>query len=146
MQMRTKLAIVTVIGAGALLIMTLAVMFTLRFQTAYAQDSSGPSASISFGEDSIRQGAGTYLVVVLQHLPKDDIDPFKLPALTDRFDLERKSDGEWSPADSCKSGVLGRNINLDRRYDARKLVDHRNNGLSIPASCPIEYPTGCGLV
>ena len=36
MRMRTKLPIVTMVGAGALLLYALAVIFTLRGQTAYA--------------------------------------------------------------------------------------------------------------
>ncbi len=44
MRMRTKLPIVTLVGAGALLLAALAVIFTLRAQTAYAQN--GPTVEI----------------------------------------------------------------------------------------------------
>ena len=61
MRMQTKLSIVTVVGAGAFLLCALAVIFTLRAQTAYAQDA--PYVSVSLGEDTLPQGGTSYLVV-----------------------------------------------------------------------------------
>ena len=77
MRMQTKLSIVTVVGAGALLLCALAVIFTLRAQTAYAQDT--PSASISLGEFSVRQGDGTMLAATLKNLPNDPNNPVAFP-------------------------------------------------------------------
>ena len=45
MQMRTKLPIAFLVGAGALLLVALAVIFTFRAQTAFAQDPP-PSVEI----------------------------------------------------------------------------------------------------
>ena len=39
MQMRTKLPIVFLVGAGTLLLVALAVIFTFRAQTAFAHDT-----------------------------------------------------------------------------------------------------------
>ena len=94
MRMRTKVSNVAVVGAGALLLMALAVIFTPRAQTAYAQNPTPtptPRVSISIGEDSLRQGEGTYLVADLHNLPQDPIDDASFDNLSYRFDLERNS-------------------------------------------------------
>ena len=73
MRMQTKLSIVTLVGAGAFLLCALAVIFTLRAQTAYAQDA--PHVSISIGEATLPQGGSTYLVGTFRNMPKDPDPP-----------------------------------------------------------------------
>ena len=80
MRMQTKLSIVTVVGAGAFLLCALAVIFTLRAQTAYAQDP--PHVSISIGEATLPQGGSTYLVGTFRNMPKDPLTSKTLAIFT----------------------------------------------------------------
>ena len=107
MRMQTKLSIVTLVGAGAFLLCALAVIFTLRAQTAYAQDP--PHVSISIGEATLPQGGSTYLVGTFRNMPKDPNDgTLKFtPDLKYRMDLERNTGGTWSEANDCESDQFG---------------------------------------
>ena len=70
MQMRTKLAIVTVIGAGALLIAALAVFIASRPQIAYAQNSQ-PTVQIGLNNVFGNATRGPALGAIhLQEFPK----------------------------------------------------------------------------
>ena len=139
MRMRTKLPIVTLVGAGALLLTTLAAIFTLRSQTAYAQDT--PYASISMGEDTLPQGGSTYLVAVLTNMPRDPNDNDKV-ALTYQFDLERHNGGEWiadeswDDVNSCGPSGLGVEHSLDKYYLSRLNIEpYGRAGFTIDSSC-----------
>ena len=112
MRMQTKLSIVTVVGAGALLLCALAVIFTLRAQTVYAQDP--PNVSISIGEATLPQGGTSYLIVGFHNMPKDPQNNRAYhPDLWYRLDLERNTDGMWGDANGdCELGEFDRDINF----------------------------------
>ena len=56
MRMQTKLPIVALVGAGALLLAALAVFFTLRSQTAFAQDSPSVEIDLNSHNGVTQQG------------------------------------------------------------------------------------------
>ena len=56
MQMRTKLPIVFLVGAGTLLLVALAVIFTFRAQTAFAQDGPLVEINLNFNNGITEQG------------------------------------------------------------------------------------------
>ena len=137
MRMQTKLSIVTVVGAGAFLLCALAVIFTLRAQTAYAQDP--PHVSISIGEATLPQGGSTYLFGTFQNLPKNPNDDRKFhPELRYRFDLDRHSEGTWSDANDCESDNFGNYKGIDTYWRDRLDIEvGAHNGLAIGSNCPV---------
>ena len=62
MRMRTKVLIVTLVGAGALLLIVLALILTLRAQTAYAsirpphRNAHGPYVEVSLVDTTVAPG------------------------------------------------------------------------------------------
>ena len=137
MRMQTKLSIVTVVGAGALLLCALAVIFTLRAQTVYAQDP--PNVSISIGEATLPQGGTSYLIVGFHNMPKDPQNNRAYhPDLWYRLDLERNTDGMWGDANDCVSDQFGNNKGIDTWW--RQELDIHvagANGLAIGSDCPV---------
>ena len=77
------------------------------------------------------------LAATLKNLPNDPENSGSFPAYTYRFDLERKVGEEWENADNCELSPVGQTKNIHPVYDAWKVIVYSNNGLSIPASCPI---------
>ena len=137
MRMQTKLSIVTVVVAGALLLCALAVIFTLRAQTAYAEDP--PHVSISIGEATLPQGGSTYLFGTFQNLPKDpNVEGKFHPDLRYRFDLDRHSEGTWSDANDCESDNFGNYKGIDTYWRDRLDIEvGAHNGLAIGSNCPV---------
>ena len=135
MHRRKEFLIGSLIGLCIMLLALLAAVVAPRPRAALAQDT--PSASISLGEFSVRQGDGTMLAATLKNLPNDPENSGSFPAYTYRFDLERKVGEEWENADNCELSPVGQTKNIHPVYDAWKVIVYSNNGLSIPASCPI---------
>ena len=135
MRMRTKVSIVTVVGAGALLLCALAIIFTLRTQTAYAQDPA--SVAISLGEFTLPQGGSTYLVGTFRNLPNDPkiLGNFH-PNLNYRFDLQRNSEGTWIEANDCESDHFNRNIGISVYWREK---------LDVPVGAGNGFAIGFGL-
>ena len=137
MHRRKEFLIGSLIGLCIMLLALLAAVAAPRSRTALAQDSTDPSAGISLGEYSVRQGDGTALSATLRNLPNDPNNPGSFPAYTYRFDLERKVGEEWENADNCELSPVGQTKNIHPVYNAWKVIVYSNNGLSIPEDCLI---------
>ena len=114
------------IGICILLLVSLVVLLAPNTQVALAQ-SGTPSVSISFGDNSIRQGDGTWIAVTLSNLSEEEY-----PDYTHRLDLQRKDGENWVDADSCEVAPIGELKNVHPVYVSRKVISYPNNGLSIP--------------
>ena len=148
MRMRTKLPIVTLVGAGALLLVALAVIFTLRSRTAYAQ--SEPRIDISIIEmssDAFYRGATSDVTMEFSYLNnlQDGSN------LSYRADIMRIiSDFYLNWANDCEGTGLG---NIDKSDETNDNNYNFNNNPSgtiddqdgdgsveisgqIPATCP----------
>ena len=80
MRRRKELLIGVLSGLSFMLLASLAAAFAPRSRTAYAQDPPAPSASISIGKDTLRQGEYTYGAATLHNLPRDTNNSNELPA------------------------------------------------------------------
>ena len=74
MRMRTKVSFVTVVGAGALLLCALAVIFTLRAQTAYASirpphGEDHPRVEVSLLDTTVAPGEYLQFGVLFHDIP-----------------------------------------------------------------------------
>lgn len=132
MRMQTKLPIVTLIGAGALLLVALAVIFTLP-RAALAQDAQ--RVSVSVGDHSLHQGEKTYIVAQFYNLPRDSGDT-GFADLSYRFHVERNSEGDWTKADSCGMSLVGADNDIDTWYRSPLQVGGADN-FSISSTCPV---------
>ena len=135
MHRRKEFLIGSLIGLCIMLLALLTAVVAPRPRAALAQDT--PSASISLGEFSVRQGDGTALFATLRNLPPDPQNQYQFPAYTYMFDLERKVGEEWTDAGDCEVSPVGEHKDIHPTYSDWKVIDYRNNGLSIPVDCPI---------
>ena len=137
MRMRTNLLIVTVVGAGALLIAVLAVVIAPRPQIAYAQNPQ-PSVQIDlnnvFGNASYGQTLAFYTFKNFQsitcdknvggphHTTFDDVCYYRAE-IYDRSTNSRNSD--------CERGLGG-----DRSFAKEDGIERKRDSGALPSSCP----------
>ena len=120
MHRRKEFLIGSLIGLCIMLLALLAAVVAPRPRAALAQDT--PSASISLGEFSVRQGDGTMLAATLKNLPNDPENSGSFPAYTYRFDLERKVGEQWSDADECELAPVGNLKDIHPVYNVWKII------------------------
>ena len=135
MQRRTKLPIVSLVGAGALLLMVLTAVVSPRPRAALAQDT--PRVSVSMGDDTLRQGDSTYIVAELYNLPRHSTDNTKFDDLSYRYDLERNSGGNWSLANNCGTSLVGTDTNIETWYRSPLQVGGGSDNFSLSSTCPV---------
>ena len=139
MQMRTKLAIVTVIGAGALLIAVLAVFIASRPQIAYAQNSQ-PTVQIGlnnvFGNATRGQPLAQYTFKNFQSIACDVNDGNQHSTTFDdpcyhRTEIYHR--GTNNRAGECEQGLSG-NRSFSKGDGIERVIDSFH--IILPRSCP----------
>ena len=139
MQMRTKLAIVTVIGAGALLIAVLAVFIASRPQIAYAQNSQ-PTVQIGlnnvFGNATRGQPLAQYTFKNFQSITCDVNDGNQHSTTFDdpcyhRTEIYHR--GTNNRAGECEQGLSG-NRSFSKGDGIERVIDSFH--IILPRSCP----------
>ncbi len=137
MQMQTKLLIVTVFGAGALLIAALAVIIAPRPQIAYAQNPQ-PTVQIElnhiFGNATPGRPLARYTFRNFQSITCDVNDgnqhsvdfPDPCYHLTEIYDRDTNS-----RVDECEQGIGG-----PRSFSKGEGISHVQDFNTLPSSCP----------
>ena len=143
MRMRTKLPIVALVGAGALLLAALAVFFTLRAQTVYAQD---PEPSVEIDLNSYKgitkqgQSVAQYTFKNFQSITCDKNDGNEhstvfLDPCYHRSEVYERGTTTPNLAPQCG---LGGNRSFSQGAGISKVIHYGQNRIS--SNCPVgEY-------
>ena len=145
MRMQTKLPIVTVVGAAALLLTVLAVVIAPPSQTAYAQNDPSPTPvpfiSVDLLDYTVPTGEYLYAGFSLRYFPCTDQDNDndcdnrdKFTSVTYRFDVLSRGSGGTN-VDSCEGQGLNRVSTFSSAfYDWRRTLGPLP--LRIDKNCP----------
>ena len=117
-----------------MLLALLAVVVTPRPRAALAQDA--PRVAISIGEATLTQGDVTYVHAGFYNMPQDPDDATAFGTISFRYYFDRNSDGSWTNADNCLTGLVGGDKYITNAY-WRSPWDHGPHPLELTTTCPV---------